>query len=306
MQQPQLAAGHAYGQRHPPRPAAVCDGRGVADGVVHGHGVGRAGDGDGSGVLCGRSLRAEADAEPRHRRGRDGYGELHPAGGRVGTVGHRRQPACGRRGQAGRQRRAGGPAGARRAGAGAGVRHERRGDLDGARREPAGHGLRRPVPARGRGGLDGPRPRGRRYLGHDRRARRGSELGGAGAGEERRRSGRVVGAGSRPHGAGPVRERGDARGRARRQARVHEGHPGRGGRQALHGAGRRRAPADRGRVLGRQHGGPAARGAGALGQDGHGVLREAFGRHGAARRGRTRHRELRPGGGGQHGAAAGK
>ena len=68
----------------------------------------------GGGLLPGRRARAEADAEPRVRAGRDGDGELQPPAARARTVERGRQAACGlheragdEAGRPGRRRRPG-------------------------------------------------------------------------------------------------------------------------------------------------------------------------------------------------------
>ena len=105
-----LGERHDPGQRHHQGQPAVREEQGGAEArVVHGLRVGRAGDGDGGRVLPGRPARAEAGAEPRVRRRRDGDGELPAPAGRVGTVGRRRQAACGCRELAGDEQRAGAP-----------------------------------------------------------------------------------------------------------------------------------------------------------------------------------------------------
>ena len=76
-------------------------------------------------------------------------------------------------------------------------------------------------------------------------------------------------------GPRPAGERRDGGVRARPDSHVHEGHPRVGQPHGLYCHGRRHAPGDQQRLLGRRHGGPGAGGGGAVGRDRHGGLRAA-------------------------------
>ena len=114
---PARLAGPNQARQHRHRSqAAVRDGRGAAGVVVHGVGVGRAGNGHRRGVRPGRRACAAAHLEPRVRRRRDGDSVLPAPAGRARAVGRGRQPARGPRGRGGGDRGVGGTGSGRRRG----------------------------------------------------------------------------------------------------------------------------------------------------------------------------------------------